>query len=80
MIVKNNLTVRQTENKTKEVTVKTHKRNMAVDPEMKSIEDELSSTLGTKVKLSKSGGGGRIVIDYYSKEELDNILNIINKK
>ncbi|HLN18669.1 MAG TPA: ParB/RepB/Spo0J family partition protein [Patescibacteria group bacterium] len=73
LIVKNNLTVRQTENKTKEVTVKTHKRSV-VDPQIKQIEDDLSSKLGTKVKVQKSGGGGRIVIEYYSQEELDGIL------
>jgi ParB family chromosome partitioning protein len=77
LILKNNLTVRQTENKTKEVTVKTHKRNISVDPQIKQIEDELSGTLGTKVKLTKSGGGGKITIEYYSQEELDNILSKI---
>ncbi|MFA6047721.1 MAG: ParB/RepB/Spo0J family partition protein [Parcubacteria group bacterium] len=77
LILKNNLTVRQTENKTKEVTVRTHKRNVVIDPVVKQIEDDLSGTLGTKVKLQKSGGGGKIVIEYYSQEELDNILSKI---
>jgi len=77
LILKNNLTVRQTENKTKEVTVKTHKRNIRIDPEVKQIEDDLSQSLGTKVKLTKAGAGGRIVIEYYSQEELDNILSKI---
>lgn len=75
MIIKNNLTVRQTEDKTKEISVKTHKRSISVDPEIKRIEEMLSGTLGTKVKVSKSGDGGKITIDYYSKEELDNILS-----
>jgi len=75
MILKNNLTVRQTENKTKETTVKSHKRTISVDPEIVKIENEMSEILGTKVKLSKSGVGGRIIIDYYSKEELENIIN-----
>ncbi|HRY82823.1 MAG TPA: ParB/RepB/Spo0J family partition protein [Candidatus Moranbacteria bacterium] len=77
LIIKNGLTVRQTEDKTKEVSVRTHKRNIAVDPEIKSLEDELTGVLGTKVKIKKSGGGGQIVIEYYSKEELDNILGKI---
>ena len=77
LIVKNKKTVRQTENKTKEVTVKTHQRNIVVDPAVKQIEDDLSQTLGTKVKLTKSGGGGKIMIEYYSQEELDNILSKI---
>jgi ParB family chromosome partitioning protein len=74
MILKNSLTVRQTEDKTKEISVKTHTRHVAVDPEVKRIEDMLAGTLGTKVKLAKSGTGGKIVIDYYSQEELNNIL------
>ena len=77
LIIKNNLTVRQTEGKTKEVSVRTHKRNINVDPETKNMEDEFSNALGTKVKLSKSGDGGKIVIEYYSKEELNSILEKI---
>lgn len=78
MILKNSLTVRQTEDKTKEISVKTHTRHMAVDPEVKRIEDLLAGTLGTKVKLSKSGTGGKIIVDYYSPEELNNILSKIH--
>lgn len=77
MIIKQNLTVRQLENKAKEVVVKTHTRQVKVDPQIKSIEDKLIGILGTKVKLAKTGSGGRIVIEYYSQEELDNILTKI---
>jgi ParB family transcriptional regulator, chromosome partitioning protein len=78
LILKNNLTVRQVENKAKEVSVKSYKRNISQDPEIKRIEDMLTGALGTKVKLSKAGGGGKIIIDYYSKEELNNILDKIH--
>lgn len=77
MIIKNSLTVRQTEEKTREVAVKNHKRKITIDPEIKSLEDELGGALGTKVKIKKSGGGGQIVIEYYSKEELGNIIEKI---
>ena len=78
LIVKNNMTVRQTESKTKEVSVRTHKRTINVDPKVHMIEEQLSGVLGTKVKLTKSGDGGKIVIEYYSQEELNNILGHIN--
>ncbi|MFA6383273.1 MAG: ParB/RepB/Spo0J family partition protein [Parcubacteria group bacterium] len=78
MILKNNLTVRQTEDKTKEISVRTHKRVISVDPEIKRIEDMLAGTLKTKVKIAKSGDGGKIIVDYYSKEELNNILDKIH--
>jgi ParB family transcriptional regulator, chromosome partitioning protein len=80
MILKNNLTVRQTEDKTKETTVRMHRRKIMIDPELKTAEDELCQKLGTKVRLAKSGNGGKIIIDYYSKEELNNLLKIIISK
>ncbi len=78
LILKNNLTVRQTEDKTKEVSVRAHKRTVNVDPETKDLENKLMGILGTKVKLTKSGGGGKIIIEYYSDEELNNILGKIS--
>ncbi|HEX8973900.1 MAG TPA: ParB/RepB/Spo0J family partition protein [Patescibacteria group bacterium] len=74
LILKGNLTVRQTEDKTKEVSVSSHKRHMNVDPEVRQLENTLVEKLGTKVKISKAGDGGKIVIEYYSKEDLDSLL------
>lgn len=77
LILKDNLTVRQTEDKTKDISVKPHKRVVNVDPALKEIEETLIGALGTKVKISKSGNGGKIVIEYYSQEDLDSLLNKI---
>jgi ParB family chromosome partitioning protein len=79
LILKSGLTVRQTENKTKEVSVRTHSRQVSVDPEQKALEDNLSQALNTKVKLQKSGAGGKIVIEFYSEEELRNIAENIER-
>jgi ParB family chromosome partitioning protein len=40
------------------------------DPEMERLETGLRQALGTKVRLARSRRGGRIVIEYYSDEEL----------
>ena len=40
------------------------------DPEMERVEEDLRRALGTKVSLARSRRGGRIVIEYYSDEEL----------
>lgn len=74
LILKSNLTVRQVEEKTKEVSVKSYNRNKNIDPEIKRLEDELVGILGTKVRVNKSGDGGKIVIEYYSQEDLDSLL------
>jgi ParB family chromosome partitioning protein len=77
MILKNKLTVRQLEDKTKEISVRSHKRSVIIDPEIKNLEDQLSEKLKTKVKISKAGSGGKIIIEYYSPEELEGLLSIL---
>jgi hypothetical protein len=37
---------------------------------MKALESRFREVLGTKVNLARSGQGGRIVIYFYSEEEL----------
>ncbi len=77
LILKSNLTVRQVEDKTKEISVKSYHRSKNVDPETKRLEDELVEKLGTKVRVNKSGDGGKIVIEYYSQEDLNSLLDKI---
>lgn len=46
--------------------------------EIRSIEEELKSILGTKVRLKADGSNkGKIVIEYYSDDELDRILGML---
>ena len=40
------------------------------DHELERVEEDLRRSLGTKVSLARSRRGGRIVIEYYSDEEL----------
>jgi ParB family chromosome partitioning protein len=77
MIIKDKLTVRQVEGKTREISVRKHKRLINIDPEIKAVEDKLVGALGTKVKLNQSGQGGKIIIEFYSKEELNSLIEKI---
>jgi len=82
LILKDNLTVRQAEDKVREVTVSTHKRRVGAtvqDPVYKEKEDQIAQSLGTKVQIKKSGGGGKIIIDFYSSEELESMTGKITK-
>ena len=45
-----------------------------------SIEKDISSSLGSDVKITDKGNKGTIQISYYSKEEFDKIIEILNKK
>jgi ParB family transcriptional regulator, chromosome partitioning protein len=42
----------------------------AGDPDLERVEEDLRRSLGTKVTLARTRRGGRIVIEYYSDEEL----------
>ncbi len=45
------------------------------DPDLERVEEDLRRALGTKVSLAKSRRGGRIVIEYYSDEELGRLYD-----
>lgn len=74
LIIKHGLTVREAEAKAREVSVHSYNRTVATDPEMKEKEDRLMEIFGTKVKISKAGKGGKIVIEYYGEEDLTHLM------
>ncbi len=43
-------------------------------PEVKALQDEVSTSLGAPVQISKTAHNGRITITFFSEEELENIL------
>ncbi|MFZ2300073.1 MAG: ParB/RepB/Spo0J family partition protein [Candidatus Moraniibacteriota bacterium] len=75
LIIKEELTVRETEMKVRSVSVKTHTRStMTLHPDIIRRTERLTQILGTKVRIAPSGKGGRVVIEYYAPEDLDNLL------
>jgi len=73
-VVEQGLSVRQTEELVRRLreprAATAGKAERASDPELERVEEDLRRSLGTKVRLSRSRRGGRIVIEYYSDEEL----------
>lgn len=45
--------------------------------EVLDVEEELKAILGTKVTVNNGPRGGKIVIDYYSREELERLLELL---
>ena len=80
-IVGKNLNVRAAENLSRKVKGVANMVKSEQNPEVRLLESRLEEFFGTKVKLAKSGRRGRILIEFYSPEELDAILNkILNTK
>jgi ParB family chromosome partitioning protein len=50
---------------------KPSRKTQARREETKALEDDFRSALDTKVELARDGEGGRLVIHFYSDEELD---------
>ncbi len=74
MIVKKGLSVREAEALAARLKNPPKEKKLHQSTEFKSLEERLRKSLGTKVSISSKAKGGRIVIEYYSPEELDRIL------
>ena len=84
-IVKNELSVRETERLVKEFSKKNLKSKStlkAKDADTQMLESELSAELGFPVSISHNEGEkrGRLVFNYRNLEDLDRVINIILKK
>lgn len=49
------------------------------DPYVVSVEEDLQRALGTKVRLASKKKRGKIIIEYYSNEDLDRIIKLITR-
>ena len=83
-IFKEDLTVRQTESRVNKLKQPTptkpaspaDKKNIF----FKDLEKELERKLGTKVEISPMKKGGKLVVTYYSDDDLERIQNLIGKQ
>jgi ParB family chromosome partitioning protein len=50
------------------------------DPEIASLEEELRRIFGTKVQIfNKRGNKGKLVVEYYTLDDFDRILEVVRK-
>ncbi len=55
-------------------------RPTARDPHRAALERDLSATLGTRVRITPKGRGGRIEIEFYSPEELQGLVERLTER
>jgi ParB family chromosome partitioning protein len=74
--VQQGLSVRQTEELARKYSGERAAKTPAaqVPPEIHALEERLRDRLGTRVTLTHGKRGGRLIIHYYSDEELDAII------
>ncbi len=89
-IVQNKLTTRDVRERIQHVATASggaaaHRRGrpplveVRLAPEVKAMQDELSSALGAPVEISKNANNGKITITFFSEEELEDILRKLGK-
>jgi ParB family chromosome partitioning protein len=47
------------------------------DPELLEIEKKFTESLGTRVQIAKTDYGGKVMIDYFSPEDLEKLLTLV---
>jgi len=76
-IIRQGLSVRQAEALAGTWMPAKRRRARRDDPHTKAIEDELRRALGTKVRIIARHKGGRIIVDYFSPEDLTRIAQAL---
>lgn len=77
-VIREGLSVRQTEKLAKEEkTPKKKSARKAKDADIKRVEEDLKEVLGTKVTLNQKGKKGKIEIEFYSKDELERLIDML---
>jgi ParB family chromosome partitioning protein len=72
------LTVREAEGIARRIAYdKVRKKERAIDPEIIDLEERLREALGTRVQIERRDVGGKIMIDFFSNDDLRSLLGVI---
>ncbi len=79
-IIYKKITVREAERLARKIAYdRVRKKEFMPDPEIVELEEEFQDKLGTRVHIERKELGGQIKIDFFSTEDLREILELINK-
>lgn len=74
------ITVREAERLARKIAYnRVRKKEFMPDPEITELEEEFQEKLGTRVHIDRKELGGQIKIDFFSIDDLRQILDLINK-
>lgn len=77
-VVNEDISVREIEKLVKQLSNPKKKSEKKVKkPDVLAIEDELKQILGTKVNIKQSGRKGKLEIEYYNREDLERLIDIL---
>jgi ParB family chromosome partitioning protein len=75
------MSVREAELTARKIAVeRVRKIERMPDPEITELEEKLANTFGSRVRIERSNTGGKIMIDFFSNDDLRSILDMVNNK
>jgi ParB family chromosome partitioning protein len=77
-IIMKKLTVREAEQIARHIAHDKVRKKTTPDPEMDRIEKEFAESLGTRVSIERKQVGGKLVIDFFSSDDLRAILDKVH--
>ncbi len=79
-IMTRKVTVREAELASRRIAFeRARKHDQNMDPEVCELEDKFKETLGTRVSIERHLKGGRMLIDFFTTEDLRSILELLEK-
>ncbi len=75
------LSVRDTESIARRIAFdKVRKKSLIADPEIVDLEEKLAESLGTRVQIEKKEVGGKVIIDFFTNEDIKKIVEALQNK
>lgn len=75
------MNVREAELAARKIAIeRVRKFNASIDPELSAFEEKFTESLGTRVKIEKKENGGKLTIDFFSNDDLVDILKMLEGK
>jgi ParB family chromosome partitioning protein len=79
-IIFKKLNVREAERIARRIAVEKVRKIGLIDPEVAEFEAELTEVLGTRVHIEKREVGGKIVIDFFSNDDVRNFMKRLHNE
>lgn len=78
-VVERRLTVRDTEALARRAAVERVRHKALLSPDLLSLEKQLSERLGTRVRIERKDTGGKLMIEFFSPEDLTQLCLTLTK-
>src|SRR3989344_2474103 len=80
-IILRKMNVREAETAARKIAIERVRRVKSdIDPVLSDLEEKFAESLGTRVQIEKRDNGGKLMIEFFSNEDLEEILNKIQNR